>query len=293
MKNEKILIQVPQHFSYSEALQTIQRSDKDSMNIIRNGRLSRILLINEIPTLLEIEKDGHFIKAAVLNRNFTQEERHIVFSLISELFGLDDPLLTAHFRETHLNYYIGVHGYFSLFEAVVQTIIGQLISTKVADTIRERFIQNFGESIIYNNNTYFLFPQPSVVSKINLKEMQKIGLSKIKSQLIVGLAEEFSLNKLEKILRSLSNSQDIQKFLTKYRGIGRWTSDWISLRALRKFDVIPSGDLLVRKAFTWYLNSPSIVSCDKIDAFCKKWENYSGSFAYRVMFSYMKALNKK
>jgi DNA-3-methyladenine glycosylase II len=274
-------------------MKVIQKGENDPINLVRQNEFIRLLDLDGNNILIGVSKIEDKLKIRVLNNTICSETSAKLSILITRLFGLDDPLLhnRLDFEFSYnrpLNFLMTVHGYLSVFEAAVQTIIGQLISANVANSLREKFNRKFGNSIVYNKEKYFSFPSPSTLGKLSPEQIQEVGISKLKSQAIINFAKEFIKENLEESLTNIENPEEIRKILTNFYGIGRWTSDWISLRALRRFEVIPSGDLIIRKAFSWWFNKSSLLSSKEIDLLCQDWYPYGGALAYRIMYSYNK-----
>lgn len=283
----------PNSFCYLDALHTLQRSASDPINHVQNNILTRLIPIGKYKLLVCVAMDKCILTVSIQNQS---QKIHCLDELsihIKHLFGLDDPLVyTAlnlkKFSDKYVDHSLGVHGYLSIFEAMIQTIIGQLISSKAANSIREKFIRMFGDSFKYGHCEHFIFPEAINISKLSILQLKQAGVSESKARSILEIAKEFSQNKLKEKLQNAANGYEIKKILLDIYGIGEWTSDWVALRALRKFEVIPYGDLIVRKAFSWLLDLPKLATREEIDSVCKEWPLCGGFIAYRVMYSYIK-----
>ncbi|MDF2966143.1 MAG: DNA-3-methyladenine glycosylase 2 [Rickettsiaceae bacterium] len=288
----KISIKLPFLYSFSNAVSRIQRGFNDPLNLILGNSLIRAIQLNEKIFVLNIFEQDNLINIEVNKGELDENEQIKLIGLMERYLGLDDPLLLEeNFKQINsvksLDYSYNVCGYCSLFEAFVQIIIGQLISVKAANSIKKKFIESFGEVVEYKAKNYILFPDPNIVKKLPLEALMAVGLSKNKSKAITDLAFEFSQNNLENILFSTTNIQELKRMIGKFYGIGTWSSQWFLLQGLRYFDSIPSHDLVVRKAFSWYLDLPQIASYDAIEQFCSQY-NHSGALAYRIMYNYLK-----
>lgn len=286
---------MPETYCFSEAIKVIQRGKNDPLNLMKQGEFIRLINLDEKNILIGVSKAEGFLKIRILNEALSSDILIKLSIMIAKLFGLDDPLLdnSSDFNlpyDQNLNSLVTVHGYLSVFEAAIQTIVGQLISANVANLLREKFTRKFGGYIIYNNEKYFSFPTPSVLESLAIEQIQEIGISKIKGQAILNIANEFTKNNLESALTNLEDPKEVKEILTNLYGIGRWTSDWISLRALRKFEVVPSGDLIIRKAFSWYFNHQFLLSSNEVDRLARSFYPYGGALAYRIMYAYAKQI---
>lgn len=299
MSENKILtLFIPKDYYFSEAMEVIQRGKNDPINLIKQGEFIRLINLYERNILIGVSRIEETLNIRILNEIITSDVSIQLSGIITRLFGLDDPLLgsSSDFGlpyDQNLNSLVTVHGYLSVFEAAIQTIIGQLISANVANLLRERFVRKFGGYIVYNDEKYFSFPTPLILGSLDIEQIQDIGISKIKSQAILNIANEFAKNNLEEVLTNLEDLKKVREILTNLYGIGKWTSDWISLRALRKFEVVPSGDLIIRKAFSWYFKHQFLLSSKEVDVIAQNFHPYGGSLAYRIMYAYIKSLRSR
>ncbi|MDP4116030.1 MAG: DNA-3-methyladenine glycosylase [Bacteroidota bacterium] len=127
----------------------------------------------------------------------------------------------------HRNYYL------SLLEA----IIGQQLSVKAASSIYNKFTAFFLE-----------YPTPINIIETPHEILRGLGLSNAKVRYVKDLAEKVEdgtihFNKLNK----LSDEQIIQ-LLTKVKGIGIWTAHMFLIFTLGRPNVLPTGDLGIKKA---------------------------------------------
>ena len=51
-----------------------------------------------------------------------------------------------------------------MFEALVDSIVEQQISIKVAHTLEERMIKKFGEALTLDGETYYAYPTPQNIA---------------------------------------------------------------------------------------------------------------------------------
>ena len=126
-----------------------------------------------------------------------------------------------------------------LYEELVESIIGQQLSGKAADTIFKRFLA------LYKNSE---FPKPEVLLKTDVEKLRSAGMSYSKASYIKNIAQAFkdkqlNVKKLEKM-----SDEEIKKELTKIKGIGNWTAEMTLIFTLQREDVFSLGDAGLRRA---------------------------------------------
>ncbi len=137
----------------------------------------------------------------------------------------------------------------SLFEMMVIAITEQQISLTAAYRIRDRVVQRFGEKI----DGLSVFPTTESLSKASERELRSCGLSKRKAEYIRGTAQQVSDGSLDVDKLATLSDDDFRETLTKIRGFGPWSANYILVRGLGRVDCVPTDDLAVRSIVGKYL----------------------------------------
>lgn len=290
----KITITAPKKFNFLKTVTTLQRGPQDPINLIAEDRWIRCLDISNKPVVVATNHD----KDIFVNVLSDGGDAKGIKELISMGLGLDDPLINNEKiivpRKKMLGdaWFITVPGFLCLFEAMVQIIMGQQVSVPVANRARANFTIAFGKRFKHKDKSYHLFPRAETIAKLNIQKLSTIGISQMKCKSILEIANLFVKENLGNKLTQAKNRQEIGELLNEIYGVGRWTIDWLALRALRQFDVIPSTDLVVRKAFTWWLDASEVLSIEAVDVFTESFYPLGGAVAYRILCAYAALLNK-
>lgn len=126
-----------------------------------------------------------------------------------------------------------------LYEELVESIIGQQLSGKAADTIFKRFLKLFGDN---------KFPTPQKLLKTDVEKLRSAGMSYSKASYVKNIAQAFKNGDLDiKTLRKLSD-EDVRKELIKIKGVGNWTAEMTLIFTLKREDVFSLGDAGLRRA---------------------------------------------
>jgi 3-methyladenine DNA glycosylase/8-oxoguanine DNA glycosylase len=129
----------------------------------------------------------------------------------------------------------------SLFGALLEAIVYQQLSGKAAATILGRVIA------LYRPRR---FPRPVDILNTPPQQLRAAGLSAAKTLAVHDLAARSLDGTVPRMahVRRLSDEEIIER-LTVVRGVGRWTVEMLLLFRLGRPDVLPVGDLGVRKGF--------------------------------------------
>tara|TARA_B100000315_G_scaffold230297_1_gene240571 strand:- start:69 stop:716 length:648 start_codon:yes stop_codon:yes gene_type:complete len=151
------------------------------------------------------------------------------------------------------------------FKSLVRSIIHQQLSGKAAGTIENRFLE------LYNGNRY---PTPEEVLKTPKEEIQNVGISRMKTEYIQGLAEKIHDGdiRLEE-LSELSNDE-VGNILKPVKGIGQWTVDMFLIFSLNRPDIFPLNDLGIQKGLMLLLGRQKKLGPESMLSHSKKWKPY-------------------
>jgi 3-methyladenine DNA glycosylase/8-oxoguanine DNA glycosylase len=129
----------------------------------------------------------------------------------------------------------------SLFAALAESIVYQQLSGKAAATILRRVVA------IYRPRR---FPRPQDILDTPPDRLRAAGLSAAKTLAVRDLAARTLDGTVPSMVRvrRMSDEEIIER-LTTVRGVGRWTVEMLLLFRLGRPDVLPIGDLGVRKGF--------------------------------------------
>ena len=123
------------------------------------------------------------------------------------------------------------------FHSVAEAIVYQQLNGKAAVTIFKRFAALAGEPLT-----------PEGILKLSDEQMRSAGLSKQKSAYLRDLAAKTAAGLLD--FSRLPNLPDAEviEHLTQVKGIGVWTAQMFLMFALKRENVLPTGDFGVRMA---------------------------------------------
>ena len=124
------------------------------------------------------------------------------------------------------------------YGALVRSIVGQQLSTKAARSIYERL------TALFDGRT----PTPAELLAADPEEVRAVGLSRPKVGYLRSLAEHVQTGELELDRLVELPDEQVSAQLTAVKGLGQWTADMFLIFHLRRPDVLPVGDLGIRRA---------------------------------------------
>jgi DNA-3-methyladenine glycosylase II len=148
------------------------------------------------------------------------------------------------------------------YGALVRTIVGQQLSTRAARAIHERLTQRFGGRA----------PTPEEILADDPNELRtSVGLSHAKVRYLRSLAEHVLDGSLELGKLGRLSDDEVTARLTAINGIGRWSADMFLMFHLQRPDVLPVGDLGIRKAFQSLYGLPELPEAAEMERIAEPW----------------------
>lgn len=149
------------------------------------------------------------------------------------------------------------------FQSLVEAIIYQQLAGSAADAIYDRFVK------IYDR-----FPRPSQLLATDDAKLRAAGLSGRKIQYLKDLALRTSDGRLKLTrLPKLPDEQVIEQ-LVQVKGIGRWTAEMFLIFCLGRQDILPVGDLGLRKAMQKTYSLDELPSPERMYNIAQPWKPY-------------------
>ena len=151
------------------------------------------------------------------------------------------------------------------YGALVRSIVGQQLSTKAALSIFNRLTDRFGGRT----------PTPAEVLADDPEELRAAaGLSRAKVSFLRSLAEHVLDGSLELERLHELPDEDVIGELVAVRGLGVWSAHMFLMFHLRRPDVLPVGDLGIRRAIKQRYELDALPSPAEMEAIAKPWRPY-------------------
>ena len=148
-------------------------------------------------------------------------------------FPINDPVIQSIALDNELP---DIKRTTNLFVDLLEDIVAQQLSGKVADVIFKRFCGIFPNSI----------PTPDLLREILVEELRAVGLSNAKVNYVKNIAEYAMANNLTVEYFDKLSDEAIIKELTKIKGVGVWTAQMVLIFSLNRPNVFPVDDLAIR-----------------------------------------------
>jgi DNA-3-methyladenine glycosylase II len=151
-----------------------------------------------------------------------------------------------------------------VFTTLVRSIVYQQLSGKAALTIYNRLAAATGDPMT-----------PEAILRLRPARMRTLGLSKQKLTYIRELARMTRDGAINFDHLPALEDDAIVEGLTKVKGVGVWTVHMFLIFALRRPDVLPTGDLGVRAAMKKAYNLADLPKPAEMERIAAPWRPYA------------------
>ena len=147
------------------------------------------------------------------------------------------------------------------YEALVRAIVGQQLSTKAAASIWTKVLDIFGGAT----------PSPKQLLEADPQALRDAGLSWPKVSYVRDLAERIADGELDVERLPELPDEEIVAELTAVKGVGRWTAEMFLIFHLGRPDVLPVGDLGIRRAVQVAYGLDDLPDPERLEQLAEPW----------------------
>lgn len=280
-------------YDFSRSIRFWRRSTGELCEQWADGVYRRIVTLDDRLATLSLTNAGTIeapaVAAAIDGRAPTDAELAQVDPLVRRLLGDDldlgafyavaDPPMAGLARRLY-----GLRPTRSpLWETLCWTICGQQISVAFAYILKRRLVERYGLRSTAGGRPLFQFPLPATLAAIDPDELLAMQFSRNKASFIVGLAGAIDHGELDLDRVPALPTDSAVAYLTGFRGIGRWTAEFLLLRALGRADALPANDAGVRQGIAALYGQR--LAEPELRAFAERWGAWRGVAALYLLAS--------
>jgi DNA-3-methyladenine glycosylase II len=297
----KITVKARKPYDFDLSCRVFSEGDPQ-IRTYENKKFWQILRVNNTLIYVEITSSGT-VEEPELSVEIKSEEgssgeskEHII-AIISTIFNLDFDLTMFYggvkVDETLYALTQQLQGLKNpttptVFEALVDSIIEQQISLKVAHHIERKIIKAFGSPLTLGGQVYFAFPTPDQLNNAPVDQVRECGVSYRKAEYIKDISERIVERTLDlESLRGYENTDQIIDELCKIRGIGKWTAELTAIRGLNRLALFPADDIGIRRVIAHYYCDDRKISSDTAREIAEKWGKWKGLASFYLIIAEM------
>jgi len=223
---------------------------------------------------LEVELTGPILNNSVLDA--ARQQIAWILGIEQDLTGFyrlvkeDDALasLAEAMRGLHIPHVA------SIYEALVLAILGQQISSHVAQVLRTLLIERYGQSLDIDGVLYRSFPRPDALASAGVDGLHALGFSVRKSEYIWEISRQVTSGTLDLEGLRARSDEEVAQALIALRGVGPWTVHWLFIRAFGRTDGFPYGDLALCRIMGQLFNAGTPFTPEQALDYSRRWSPY-------------------
>lgn len=166
------------------------------------------------------------------------------------------------------------------YEALIFAIVGQQVNIAFARKMKLAWLQRFGRRESIGGVERLLLPSPERIAALDPAELLELQFSRQKASYTIGLSQAIVDGALDlEALGQLPLEEAVAE-MTRHKGIGRWTAEYVLMRGLSAPDSIPAGDLGLRKIIGRAYGLDHTASEAEVRAIAEAWAGWRGWAAF-------------
>lgn len=151
-----------------------------------------------------------------------------------------------------------------LYLALLDSVMGQQLSIKAADTIFNRFLDLFKDR----------YPEAKKLIKMPDEKLRAAGLSAAKVKYAKNIAVFHLANPITYERMGKLSDEEVMAELTSITGVGLWTVQMMMMFAMNRPDVFSPGDLVIRQMMQQHyeITETGKALLDRLDEIAEGWK---------------------
>jgi len=292
---QKVSLTVPPEFSFALNLEFLQRSPKEILHRVTDTHVTKLLNVDDELVLFRVSFNKSKLQLEFLKDIPSEKALRVVSDFTREWFDLDTdlkPFYTMASEDKLLRDLVTqYHGYRivalpDLFESLVWGVMGQQINVQFAYTIKQRFVELYGDKIEFEGEHYYLFPTAKRVSVLKLEELLPLQFSRQKALYTILIAQAFVTGAVSKQKLKGMSLNEAKEELIKIKGVGNWTANYALMKTFRYPDAFPLEDVAIHNAIRKLKKMKAKPSIDQVKRIFRKykgWEAYATLYLWKSL----------
>ena len=295
MTSDLLQIKLPEIFSWSAIMGYLNRTTNEVVYKMIGDKLRRAYKMDGEIYLCEISPDANqeYLRVRILNDlKWTDKVKSYITRYIRDWFDLDTDLTDFYIMAENdsllsdliQNFYgLRLVGMPDFYEAITWGILGQQINLTYAYTLKRRFTEKYREAINFEGETYWVYPQPEAIVQSTIEDLRQLKLTQRKAEYLMDISRLITAGKMSKThYQQFQTAKAAEKEMTKIRGIGPWTANYVLMRCLRLGDAFPMADIGLLNGIKQIENLETKPDKGRLLSLQKDWGSWSAYATFYI-----------
>jgi DNA-3-methyladenine glycosylase II len=303
MARATVVLPVTPPFRLDLTVWALRRRAKNAVDRWEDGRYSRLIVADGDPARLTViqETAGPEPTLVVTVESATRistRARHEAGLLVQKMLGLavdlqpfyklarDDAVIGPLVER-----FSGVRPprFPTVFEGLVNSIACQQVTLDLGIVLLNRLSERFGAHMVTRGTVQHAFPTPANLADAPEESIRVLGFSRQKTRAVQELSTHVAdttvgLTQLD----GLTNKEAVA-YLSRIRGIGRWSAEYVLLRGLGRLDVFPGDDIGAQNNLQRLFHLADRPTYDQIRQLTSPWRPYEGLVYFHLLLDKLRA----
>jgi DNA-3-methyladenine glycosylase II len=171
----------------------------------------------------------------------------------------------------------------TVFECVVNAIACQQVTLTLGIHLLNRLAEAYGLVVRDGDGPVHAFPRPEELEERNPDELRALGFSGQKARALIEVSQASARARVDlEALTSESDEVALER-LGQFRGVGRWSAEYVLLRGLGRLHVFPGDDVGARNNLRRWLNLPAAPDYEEVRQVVARWQGYAGLVYFHML----------
>ncbi|MCE9652945.1 MAG: DNA repair protein [Nitrosarchaeum sp.] len=145
------------------------------------------------------------------------------------------------------------------FQCFISFIVSSNSNIQKIKSSLEKISIKFGKKIQFDNQEFYLFPEPKKIASATIKEVQSCGVG-YRAKFIIDAAKMVESRQIDFDHIKKSNYHDAKEMILTVPGIGNKVADCVLLFSLEKLEAFPLDRWMIRILEKYYLEKFELVT---------------------------------
>ena len=174
----------------------------------------------------------------------------------------------------------------SVFEAAVNAVVCQQLSLVVGIHLLNRLAARFGTRPPRAIDGWGPgAPEMGRLAGADWQSLRELGLSGSKSRSLVAIAQALSGADFASEALAAMPDQQLEERLRSLPGIGRWSAQYVMLRGLGRWSILPGDDVGAQNALRRRFQLPGRPGYEEVQELAQAWRPYAGLVYFHLLLA--------
>ena len=152
-----------------------------------------------------------------------------------------------------------------------------------------RLSERFGAQFVTRRTVLYAFPTPADLAKVPEESIRELGFSRQKARAIQELAAHVAYGSVDLTSLGGMTNREAIAYLSRIRGIGRWSAEYVLLRGLGRLDTFPGDDIGAQNNLQRLFHLADKPAYDEIRHLTSPWHPYEGVVYFHLLLEKLRA----